>query len=181
MNVRMTRLCEEDLEMVRDWRMRPYVTEFMNTDLVITTMDQKEWFYRIKDRDDQINWIIRADDRPIGLINLVDIDIINSRCSWGYYIAEREARSLKLALYLEWNLYDYVFDVLNLNKLCNETWVENEQVVKLHKMCGGKQDGIMRQHIYKNGKYHDVSIGSILKEEWFEKRANTKYEKFKFE
>ena len=181
MDVRMTRLREEDLEMVRDWRMRPYVTQYMHSDPVITEEGQKEWFRKIKDRDDQINWIIHVDGVPVGLINVVDIDRIHSRCGWGYYIAEKEARSLKLALYLEWNLYDYVFDVLQLHKLSDETWVENAQVVKLHQMCGSRQDGILREHIYKNGCYHDVSIGSILREEWLEKRVNTKYEKFVFE
>lgn len=181
MNVVMTRLRESDLEMVMDWRMRPYVTEFMNTDPVLTIEGQKKWFERIENCNDQINWIINVDNHPVGLINVVDIDRINSRCSWGYYIAEKEIRSLKLALYLEWSLYDYVFEELKLHKLCNETWVENQQVVKLHIMCGGKQDGVMRHHIYKNGEYHDVSIGSILYEEWMEKRENTKYERFRFE
>ena len=181
MNVAMTRLRESDLEMVMDWRMRPYVTEFMNTDPVLTIEGQKKWFERINHRDDQINWIIRYDDRPIGLINVFDIDRTNSRCSWGYYIAEKDVRSLQLALYLEWSLYDYVFDVLGLHKLCNETFVENKQVIRLHIMCGGKEDGIMRQHICKNGVYHDISVGSIIADEWFEKRKNTKYESFPFE
>lgn len=181
MNVTMTRLREKDLEIVMDWRMRPYVTEFMNTDPVLTMEDQKNWFDAIKNRNDQINWIIRIDEKPVGLINVSSIDRLNSRCSWGYYIAEKEARSLRLAIYLEWNLYDYVFDTLKLHKLCNETFVENEQVVKLHIMCGCKEDGIMRQHVYKNGAYHDISVGSILAEEWFAKREKTKYEHFIFE
>ena len=181
MNVIMTRLLEEDLPKVMDWRMRSYVTEFMNTDPMLTLDGQRVWYSKIKEREDQIHWIIRYDGIPIGLINVFDIDRQNSRCSWGYYIAEREYRSLQLAIYLEWSLYDYVFNILKLHKLCNETWVENQQVIKLHQMCGGKQDGIMRQHICKNGSYHDVSIGSILAEEWFEKRKNTKYERFTFE
>lgn len=181
MNVTMTRLREEDLEMVMDWRMRPYVTEFMNTDPVLTIEKQRAWFNRIKDRENQINWIIRVEDEPVGFINVFDIDKTNSRCSWGYYIAEKKARSLQLALYLEWSLYDYVFDILKLHKLCNETFAENKQVIKLHIMCGGKEDGVMRDHIFKNGVYHDVSVGSILADDWFEKRKNTKYEKYHFE
>ena len=70
MNVVMTRIRESDLEMVMDWRMRPYVTEFMNTNPVLTIEGQKKWFERIKDQDDQINWIIHCDDKPIGLINV---------------------------------------------------------------------------------------------------------------
>ena len=181
MNVEMTRVRENDLEMIMDWRMRPYVTEFMNTDPVLTIDGQRKWFEKIRDSKDQINWIIRYNNRSVGLINVFNIDRINSRCSWGYYIAEKDARSLQLALYLEWSLYDYVFDVMGLHKLCNETFVENKQVIKLHIMCGGREDGVLRQHICKNGIYHDISVGSIIASEWFEKRKNTKYQSFHFE
>ncbi|MBR0168704.1 MAG: UDP-4-amino-4,6-dideoxy-N-acetyl-beta-L-altrosamine N-acetyltransferase [Synergistaceae bacterium] len=181
MNVEMTRVREDDLDMIMDWRMRPYITRYMNTDPVLTREGQRKWFQHIQNSEDQIHWVIRLDGKPIGLINVVEIDRVNSRCSWGYYIAEKEYRSLQLAMFLEWSLYDYVFDVLKLHKLCNETWTENAQVVKLHIMCGSTQDGIMRQHIYKNGVFHDVSIGSILAEEWFSKRVNAKYDRFNFE
>lgn len=181
MNVEMTRVREDDLDMIMDWRMRPYITRYMNTDPVLTREGQRKWFQHIQNSEDQIHWVIRLDGKPIGLINVVEIDRINSRCSWGYYIAEKEYRSLQLAMFLEWSLYDYVFDVLKLHKLCNETWTENAQVVKLHIMCGSTQDGIMRQHIYKNGVFHDVSIGSILAEEWFARRVNAKYDRFNFE
>lgn len=181
MNVSMVLLREADLKMVMEWRMRPYITKYMNTDPILTIDKQKEWFQRNKNRDDQVNWIIRYDETPIGLIRIFDVDRNNSRCSWGYYIAECGYRSLQLALYLEWSLYDYVFDELKLHKLCNDTFVENVQVIRLHVMCGSKEDGIMRQHICKNGVYHDVSIGSIIAEEWFEKRKNTQYQRFHFE
>ena len=181
MDVKMTLLQEQELEMVMEWRMRPYITKYMNTDPVLTTEKQRDWFRKIEDSQAQKYWVIRCDGKPIGLIYVFDIDTVHSRCSWGYYIAERDHRSLQFAVYLEWNLYDYVFDVLKLHKLCNETFVENAQVIKLHIMCGGKEDGIMRQHICKNGTYHDISIGSILADEWFKKRETIRYEKFTFE
>lgn len=177
----MRRIKEEDLEMVMEWRMRPNITEFMNTDPTRTIKSQKEWFNKIKDNKEQIYWIIVVNNVPIGVINVFNIDYDNKRCSWGYYIAEVEYRSLKLALFLEWNLYDYVFDTLMRHKFCNETFVDNKQVIKLHGMCGSKEDGIMRQHIYKNGKYYDVSVGSILVDEWRKKKNTVKYENFMFE
>ena len=104
MNVEMTRVCENDLDMIMDWRMRPYITRYMNTDPVLTSEGQRKWFDSIKDSNTQIHWVIRFDGVPIGVINVVEIDRINSHCSWGYYIAETKYRSLKLAMYLEWSL-----------------------------------------------------------------------------
>ena len=176
----MVRLQEADLALVMEWRMRSDITKFMNTDPCLTIEGQRSWFRALQQDDSQIHWIILMEDIPIGVINLMDIDHVNRRCSWGYYIAAREKRSLKLALYLEWSLYDYVFDVLGLHKLCNETFVANQPVIRLHQLCGSKQDGIMRQHIYKAGQFYDVAVGSILKEEWAEKKKSIKYEPFPF-
>lgn len=181
MNVYMTLVRESDLERLMDWRTRPYITEFMNTDPILTMQSQLEWYSSLKNNPSQVNWVINFEAVPVGLISLLNIDRVNHRCSWGYYIAERDYRSLRLATFLEWNLYDYVFDFLGLHKLCYETFTENAWVVKLHAMCGSKEEGIMRHHIFKNSRYHDVTIGSILAEEWLELRKSTRYEKFIFE
>ena len=42
----------------------------------------------------------------------------------------------------------------------------HKKVMTFHKRYGFKQDGILRQELYKNGKYKDVIIMSILKEEF---------------
>ncbi len=181
MNVKLIRLREEHLAMVMDWRMRPYVTKYMNTDPQLTMEGQRKWFASLADDDTQIHWIIIVDEKPVGLLRVMEIDRNNNSCHWGYYVAEKEARSLKLAMWLEWNLYDYVFDVLNLHKLCDDTFTENAGVIQLHLHCGSKLDGVLRDQVYKNGTYHDVSACSILAPEWFEKRPSLTYDKFYFE
>lgn len=41
MKVELKKLQENDLEIVMDWRMRPYITKYMNTDPVLTIDGQK--------------------------------------------------------------------------------------------------------------------------------------------
>ncbi|MBQ3455429.1 MAG: GNAT family N-acetyltransferase, partial [Synergistaceae bacterium] len=80
MNVEMTRVREHDLDMIMDWRMRPYITRYMNTDPVLTREGQRKWFQHIQNSEDQIHWVIRLEGKPIGLINVVEIDRANSHC-----------------------------------------------------------------------------------------------------
>lgn len=181
MNVRMELLRKEHLQQIAKWRMRPDITRYMNTDPKLTMDDQKKWYEKIASDLTQRNWVIYVDEIPSGFINVFDIDSVNKKCSWGYYIGNQKIRSLKLATFLEWNLYEYVFENLKLNKLCNETFALNRQVIQLHKLCGGQEDGIMRQHICKNGEFYDVSVGSILATEWEQKRQMIKFERFTFE
>lgn len=180
MKVVLRPLERRDLEQVMAWRMRPDITRYMNTDPQLTIEGQERWFEKLRRDETQRFWVVEYDDVPIGTMSIFDIDRVNSRCSWGYYIAETQYRSLKLATWLEWNLYDYVLVKMGLNKLCNETFVENKYVVQLHKLCGSHEDGVLPRHICKNGRYYDVSVGSILREEWLVRRGACRYEAFSF-
>ena len=171
---------ENELEMIMNWRMSPEITKYMYTDLVLTLESQQKWFHSLKDKTDTLPFMIEVDKVPSGTLTITDIDPINKRCSWGYYMAVQEKRSLPLALAIEWNLYDYVFDVLDMNKLTGEIFSFNKGVVRIHQMCGSEVEGVLKQHICKNGIFYDVTIMSILKETWLELRKKRSYEKIPF-
>ncbi len=178
---RLRKVKKEDLEMIRMWRMHPDITKYMNTDPILTIEDQKRWFHNIQQNIKERHWIIQDQGTDIGMLNVTNIDSVNKRCSWGYYIAEKKFRSLKLAMSLEWNLYDYVLYELGLNKLCNEVLGFNETVAKLHLMCGSDKAGVLKQHIHKNNEFHDVILIEICKDKWENIRAEFSYEKILFE
>lgn len=171
---------EDDLEMIMNWRMLPEITKYMYTDPILTLESQQSWFNSLKNRTDILPFIIEVDNVPAGTLTITDIDYVNKRCSWAYYMAVQEKRSLPLALALEWNLYDYVFDVLDMNKLTGEILSFNKGVLRIHQMCGSETEGVLKQHICKNGIFYDVTIMSILKEKWMELRKKYSYEKISF-
>lgn len=171
MSYRLRLVRESDLETVMRWRMLPEVTKYMYTDPVLTLPQQKAWFQRISDSERDRVWIIEsiADDgavQPIGVLSLSEIDWHNKRCAWAYYLGETSARGIGLAKSLELSVCAYVFDTLGLNKLWCEVFAFNDRVVALHEKFGSKVEGIARQHIFKNGEWHDVVRMGILKSEW---------------
>jgi len=173
------RLEVSDLERVMNWRMSPHVTEFLNTDPVLTLDGQKQWFDKLVAAGEYY-WIIEVDSIPCGVINLADIDMTNKHCTWGYYVAEKKLRSFDLAMSLEMSLYDYAFDKIGLNKVIGESFCINKAAVKMHELCGCKTEGILRQHIFKNGQYYDVCVQSMLAEEWNNLRHKRKYQHIAF-
>lgn len=181
MQIVLRRLTEADLEKTMRWRMDPDITRYMNTDPVLTLEGQKKWFQRIS-RDETVRyWMIVVDGEDAGVINLADMDYEKKESNWGYYVGEKKLRSLKLSLTLEWNLYDYVFDVLGFQRLYNEVLSANEGVVKLHVMCGSKIDAIYPEHVEKNGVKYDVTAISITAEEWAAKKVSFKYDRIEVE
>lgn len=165
MKVELRRITENDMDMVRKWRMLPDVTRFMYTDPIITTEQQLQWFRRSQESDD-LNWIIFQDDNPVGLASLVKWDKQNRRITGGAYIAVKNRDSFKLSVQIQYNLLRYAFEKLQVNKVCGEVLRENVGMLKVLELCGSVQEGVLRQHVYKNGEYHDVIIQSTIYEDW---------------
>jgi len=176
----LTRLAVANLETVMHWRMLPHVTQYMNTDPELTLEGQKLWFEKLSSAGENFYWVINVEDTPCGVINFADIDFENKHCTWGYYIAEKELRSLPLAIALEMSLYDYAFDTLKLNKVTGESFCLNTAAVTMHELCGCKSDGILRQHVLKKEQFYDVCVQSMLKEEWYSLRDDFEYQHLDF-
>ncbi len=59
----------------------------------------------------------------------------------------------------------YGFFELNLHKVFGYTHATNENAIKMNSF-GGKVNGMLRKHIYKDGQYVDVVTYSIIKSEF---------------
>jgi len=175
----LRKIFESDLEMIMNWRMSPEVTKYMYTDPVLTLEDQHNWFKKLKESNaNEKYWIIELENgTPVGLMSVNNIDYINDQASWAYYIGSTEARGKGLGRILECNMYDYAFEILNLNKLWCEVFEFNEKVIMMHEKFGSKVEGKLTDHIKKNGKYFNVVRMAILRKEWEDKNSKVDYTK----
>ena len=181
MAYRCRKVRESDLETLMRFRMEEHVTKYLNTDPVLTLESQKKWFDQMIAKGEFYYWVLEVDDKISGVLNLHDMDNSNKRCTWGYYVADKKARSLHLSLSLEMSIYDFAFDVLRLNKVVSESFCDNVAAVKLHEICGCDTEGVLKQHIYKKGIFYDVVFQAMFAKKWRETRGKFSYEKIEFE
>jgi UDP-4-amino-4,6-dideoxy-N-acetyl-beta-L-altrosamine N-acetyltransferase len=171
--IRFNRLLEEHLEMVLNWRVKPEVSQYMLTDVDYDIEEQYKWFNRISSDESLRYWLISYQNVPIGLINLAAIDRINFRCTAGYYIGALEYR--QLGAMIPPYLYNYVFNEMKFRKIYGEVVAGNEKVLKMHEIHGFRQVGIYRDHILKNGRFHDVVLIELLSESWLKQKRYQRY------
>ncbi len=64
-------------------------------------------------------------------------------------------------------LIDFIFNQTNINRIQLSTYSFNERAYKTYLKCGFKEEGRLRQRIFRNGKYHDeILMGGLLREEY---------------
>lgn len=180
MSIHLREIRTEDLEVIMAWRMDPDITRYMNTDPQLTLEGQRKWFHSISQNTDVLYWLIEIDGERAGVINLTGLDCPRGSLGWAYYIGEKRLRSMKTALALEMNLYDYAFDVLGKKELVGDIFTLNRGVIQLHLLCGSQIMEEKKNHVYKNGQYYDVTFMHITAERWREIRDNKKYDKISF-
>ncbi|CAM5190930.1 hypothetical protein UACE39S_04434 [Ureibacillus acetophenoni] len=162
--IRFIKLREEHLEQVLEWRTREDVTRFMNTDIEKNLVKQKEWFKRISASKSDKYWIIEIKGVLVGLISLNDIDLVNKRASWGYYIGEEKYR-----LYggiIPSYFYNYIFPKYDFHKITAEVIAGNDNVLKLNLLHGYRHVGTYKDHIFKNDSFFDIHVLELLKDDW---------------
>lgn len=121
--------------------------------------DHKNKMYSIifQDIDNQVN-------HAIGVCGLTSIDICNRNAEFSLYIASKFQKSGfgKAALI---TLISHGFYNLNLENIWGESF-EFNPARNMFKNIGMQEDGRRRNFYYKEGKYIDAYLYSILRKEW---------------
>jgi RimJ/RimL family protein N-acetyltransferase len=110
--------------------------------------------------------ICHATGGPIvGVISLNDIDFINRKAEISVLIGVKESRNISIFIEACKLIFNHAFNTLNLNRIYGAS-ISRDLVLTMCRMLGCKEEGILRQEIYKNGKYCNAYAYSILREEF---------------
>lgn len=155
-----------DSERLYAWRNSPEVAAFMYTDHRITAEEHERWFAGLKGDPKRDYRMIEVDGVPSGPANFYDIDRVQGRASWAYYLADPSVRGKGVGGYVEFLMIERAFGELGLRKLWCEVLVTNEAVWKLHQKFGFRQEALLRAHVVKDRGPVDVMGLGLLAEEW---------------
>lgn len=172
---------EEDAELIYQW-MNDDELKKLSTGLNrrMCRDEASEWVKaRIRHNPYQVFWAICAKDsnKMIGYAYLTNIHYINSSADFGgVMIGDKNYQDGMAWIETYVFVYEYAFERLNLNRLYGSAIDEHKTTLAMRKAMFNTTEGVMRQATFKNGKYYDVSMSSILKDEYFEHKNAGEYE-----
>jgi RimJ/RimL family protein N-acetyltransferase len=166
---------------LRDYLWRPLTDSDADTAFVVKLRNQDRFsrmFYQTKvtpdghrrfiraadERGDEINWLIesRADGTPLGLSSIYHIDRGNRKCECG-----RVAMLAPKLFHMNWVVTAFVTqEVMGLFRLYIETLEENSVVARGLDRIGMVREGLMRGHVFRDGKPLNVWLFSGTSEDW---------------
>ena len=117
-------------------------------------------------RSDRHRWhqlAARQRDRHLRLRREDAGIVIGDKSLWRKGVAS-EAMALRTA---------FCFRELNLHKIKTRAFVENEASKRALQKAGYRESGIQREEMYKDGGWHDIWMGEVMREDW-EKAQKTR-------
>ncbi|MBL7124613.1 MAG: GNAT family N-acetyltransferase [Dehalococcoidales bacterium] len=152
------------------WVNDPEVTHYMFTGTLPATLEQLEEEYKqiTKSKNEVVFAIIDKEaNKYIGNIGLYQINWTSRTAEMRRFIGEKKVWKKGYGTEAAKLIVAYGFERLNLNRIWAGNNVENIGSWKSNEKAGFKREGILRQEIYRNGKYYDAVRHGILREEYF--------------
>jgi RimJ/RimL family protein N-acetyltransferase len=163
----------EDLDFLNNIRLSSHVQNNVGTHLFTNNFLQKNWLENIsksaKEKylileffdDKNLNYV-KNSVQKIGLIRFTEIDFINrSICVGGDISADFIGQGHGTKMYEI--IFKICFDIWGMNRVWLSVLENNHRAINLYKKVGFIQEGVMRSAIFKDGKFENYILMSILK------------------
>lgn len=167
--VRFRPIEEEDLKELRNWRNSKHVKHTTREYRLLNMINQKTWFEAIHKQNppkDIMFGITNKKNTLIGVCGLTYIDWKNRKTEISMYLNKenwQKSKEAKDALNL---LMSYGFSELGLHKLFVEIYSFVKETIQLFESVGFNKDGMIRDNVWRNGKWWNSYIYSKLESEF---------------
>jgi diamine N-acetyltransferase len=170
-NVRLRAIEREDIPRFVTWLNDPEVTAGLVMTLPFSLAEEEDWYENMLKRPPA--------EHPLGIEVFDDGQWVHiGNC--GYHEIDWRVRAAELGIMIGekryWNrgfgtavmclLVDHGFKTLNMNRVMLQVYDTNPRAVRCYEKVGFIHEGRKRQGMYKDGRYCDILIMSILRSEW---------------
>lgn len=168
-NIGLRAVEKEDLPYLRDWRNITTFRKHFREVRELSLTDQESWFDSLQ-KTKHINYMFTIVNlktgQLLGAAGLLYINWVIRSSDFSFYIGYEEEYIGKNGIAKEAAqlLIDYGFKSLNLHKIWMELYEFDTQKIKFFtKYFDFKQDGLLRDNCFENGRYWNSLIISLIK------------------
>ncbi len=162
-----------DLENFTKWLNDPEVIAGLQLYAPLSLKDEEAWYENMLKSDPAEHPLVIEVERedqwqPVGNCGMHKIDWRIRSAELGIFIGDKSRWNQGIGTQVMKLLLQHGFETLNLNRLALEVYDSNPRAIRSYEKAGFILEGRKRQASYRNGKYSDVLIMSVLRSEWQE-------------
>ncbi len=130
--------------------------------------DLQHWIEHHRQQKDEVLWVIAEGetDACLGHVGLYKVDHRTGTAEFAILLGERSRHGKGIGTACTAFACEYGFRQLNLRRIYLEVLADNERAASLYRKLGFKDEGRLREHQYKDGRYVDVLVMGLLRDEF---------------
>jgi RimJ/RimL family protein N-acetyltransferase len=163
MRVSLSSIRPEDSEILFRWINDPETVRLNAPYKPVHWASHEAWVRSVGNSPGRHVFVIRVDGRPIGVVQLVDIDPIHRSAELTIRIGEEADRgrgygteALRLAVGFAWR-------DLNLHRVWARVFATNARAIRAFQKAGFVEEGRLREAAHIGGRYVDMRVFGMLR------------------
>jgi diamine N-acetyltransferase len=172
--VRLRAIDKPDLPAYVKWLNDPEVRQGLSIIMPLSQTDEEEWFESMQKRSPYERPMaieIQPDPQKdtwvfVGNGGLFGFDWFSRVAEIGLHIGEKKYWDQGFGTRVMQLFLKHGFETLNLNRIWLRVFETNQRAIRTYQKAGLTIEGKYRQGIFREGKYLDVIIMSVLQAEW---------------
>lgn len=169
-------LLKEDLQELVVWINDPEITQFLKATYPLSHHHEEKWYEKVmQSKGEDVTFVIALQETHelVGIMGLHKINQLHQRACTGSVLGKKfwglgygtEAKMLVL---------EYAFNTLNLRKICSEVYATNPRSKRCLEKCGYREEGVLKEHVFKNGSFVDVYQMAVFRDSFLKLWAEYK-------
>lgn len=155
-----------DRDRLLTWRNSPRVRAVSTNDRELTEAEHYPWFERMLEQRREELLIVESDGRPVGVVQLEQLDLDQATSSWGVHLGETDVHPAIGATLPVIGL-SLGFGRFNLRRMNAVVLSSNKNMVSMHRRLGIEREGVRREMMKRaDGSIVDVHEYGVLRDEW---------------
>lgn len=109
---------------------------------------------------------VEENQKLIGLVSLSDVNWINRSAQAGWMIGDKGSWGMGFATEAVLQLLDFGFHERGLHRISCSILESNSASRRVAAKCGYQEEGLLRDVVFKRGKFHNLVVLSVLNHEF---------------
>jgi len=162
--VRLRAIQRKDSDKILEWVNNPELRKLTGGTYPVSDIEHEIWFKdKALEKKNKLFGIEKKDNEVlIGIVGFNNTDFINRSAEVYIYLGEPLCWGKGMGTEALQLMIKFAFDELNLHRLSLIVFSYNSRAIKSYEKVGFIKEGILRDSIYKSGKYYDKVIMSII-------------------
>lgn len=139
--VNFVNLSQEELLTVLEWRNHPDVRKHLNTTEQISVEGHLSFCESLKQREDKFYWIVKKGGRPVGVLNIIDVNYETKTCESGFYLLPNLMGSGE-GLFAMCNYKTFLLEILGFKGVIGHNYYDNMPALVITMFFGALINGV---------------------------------------